>query len=169
MKVGRLYEALVRRIEVVEDVVSSSGLHVDIEWVATDKNRADCLTRVPTTWPHEGKVTKATTDVRVHIVGPIVIRPIAIEEVKHAQADYAAVSKIAVEVESGAAITDPAIAKTHSQLLVRGGMLIRSVKVPPNDIIEVLILPQPWRMLYWKLHTPTPVMGRGRLCIDLCS
>ena len=63
MKVGGLYKALVRRIEVVEDVVSLFGLHVDIEWVATDKNRDDCLTRVPTTWPHEGKVTKAATDV----------------------------------------------------------------------------------------------------------
>ena len=63
MKVSGLYEALVRRLEVVEDVVSSSGLYVDIEWEATDKNRADCLTRVPTTWPREGKVTKATTDV----------------------------------------------------------------------------------------------------------
>ena len=153
MKVGGLYEALVRRLEVVEDVLSSSGLHVDIEWIATDKNRADSLTRVPTTWPHESKVTKAATDGWVHVVGPIVIGPIAIEDFKCAQADYAAVSKIAVEVESGAATTDPAIAKTRTQLLVRGGMLIRSVKVPPNDIIEVpFLLPRP-----------------GGCCIESCT
>ena len=141
MKVGGLYEALVRRVEVVEDVVSSPGLHVDIEWVATDKNHTDCLTHVPTTWPHEGKVTKAATDVWVHVVGPIVIEPIAIEDFKCVQADYAAVSTIAAEVESGAAITDTAIAKTRSKLRVRGSILIRSAKVPPNDIIEVPVLP----------------------------
>ena len=139
---------------------------------------------MPTTLPHEGKVTKAATDVWVHVVGPIVIGPIAIEEVKRAQADYAAVSKIAVEVKSGAAITDPAIAKTRSQLLVRGGTLIWSVKVSPNDIIEVPVLPPAledavlkasqanaghgsWEIMYRFMQSRCYFLGMASKCVDV--
>ena len=119
MKVSGLYKALVRRLQIVEDVVSLSGLHVGVEWVATDKNRADCITRVPTAWLQEGKVAKATTDVCAPVVGPMIIEWIASEKVKHAQADEAAVSKTAVEVESGTAVNDPAFANSQSTASTR--------------------------------------------------
>ena len=184
VKVRGLYEALVRRrLEIVEDVVSSSGLHVNVEWVATDKNHTDCLTRVPTAWLREGKVEETATDVCAPVVGPMVIGPIAVEEVKRAQADNAALSRIAVEVEDGTAVTDPAFVKIRRQLLVRGGMLVRSVKVPPNDIIEVPVLPPAledavlkaahantghgsWKIMYRFMQSRCYFPGMASKCVE---
>ena len=92
-------------------------------------------------------------------------------------------SKIAVEVESGAVITDPAIAETSSQLLVRGSMLIRSVKVPPNDIIEVPVLPPAledavlkaahantshgsWEIIYRFMQSGSYFPGMASKCVE---
>ena len=51
LKIKGLSEVLVqRRVQIVEDIVNTCGLDVDIKWVPTADNLADGLTRVPTAW-----------------------------------------------------------------------------------------------------------------------
>ena len=51
LKVGGLQEVLVRRrVQIIEDIVATTGLQVNLIWEATSDNLADELTRVPSSW-----------------------------------------------------------------------------------------------------------------------
>ena len=52
VKVGGLRESLVRLcLQVFEDTVSAACMDVSVEWIRSEANLADPLTRVPSSWP----------------------------------------------------------------------------------------------------------------------
>ena len=64
VKVGGLHESLVRlRLQVVADTIAVTGMRVSVEWVSTDVNLADGLTRVPSTWPKVVNIDSIKRDV----------------------------------------------------------------------------------------------------------
>ena len=51
VKVSGLYKSLVERcLQIIEDLVATIGIKVDVEWVPSAKNKADRLTRLPSSF-----------------------------------------------------------------------------------------------------------------------
>ena len=135
VKVGGLYAASVkRRLEIIDNIVSSYQLKVSVEWVPSQANRADQLTRVPQTWL---KVAKADGACAAAAIVPGILQQ---AEIREAQCDNAALMETVRQVENGADVTDKSLKRVVSQLHVRDGILMRSVKVPPNEVVDVPVL-----------------------------
>ena len=51
IKTRSLYELLIRRrLDIIEEIIRERELTISVKWVASARNRADCLTRIPQTW-----------------------------------------------------------------------------------------------------------------------
>ncbi|KAF4708308.1 hypothetical protein FOZ63_027969, partial [Perkinsus olseni] len=51
IRAGGMYQILVqRRLCLIDDLISTCGLSVTVEWVPSSRNLADALTRAPSTW-----------------------------------------------------------------------------------------------------------------------
>ena len=136
VKVSGLNEALVRRrLEIIEDIVDSYGMQVELEWVQSQKNRADRLTRVPSAWLKKVK----TSDVSV--AAGVVPGPISLDEIRKAQKNDPVVLSTMRQLEAGQDVSVMSLQKVKSQLTISGGLLVRSVKLPPDEVVEVPVLP----------------------------
>ena len=81
-----LHEVLVqRRLQIVADLVDTTGLVVSVEWVLTAENRADGLTLVPVAWVKHCKLLKDDGDVTVAAATATVDGPVQIERIIAAQ------------------------------------------------------------------------------------
>ena len=61
VKTTGLHKVMVqRRLQIIGDIVTTTNLEVDVQWVPSQDNQADVLTRVPTSWM--SRVTPAETD-----------------------------------------------------------------------------------------------------------
>ena len=81
-----LHEVLVQRgLQIVADLVDTTGLVVSVEWVLTAENRADSLTRVPVAWVKHCKLLKDDGDVTVAAAAASVDGPVQIERIIAAQ------------------------------------------------------------------------------------
>ena len=135
VKVGGLYEALVRRrLQLIEDIVSSYGLRVTVEWVPTSTNVADALTRVPQTWLKNSKI-------EVSAVSTVVPGPLKLSEIRTGQSTDPVLARTLKQLQDGQEVTAKSLQRVRTQLRLSGGLLLRSVKVPPDETLEVPVLP----------------------------
>ena len=144
VNVGGLYEVVVqRRLQVVEDLVVMSGLMIDVQWIATDKNKADRLTRVPSAWRQPNKsaeVVGATPTVkRPELTLP---PPVSLDRVKAEQMADASICEVVEQITGGSEVKNARFKRVRQQLRVRDGMLYRTRQDPVDGVVEVPVLPR---------------------------
>ena len=142
VKVSGLHKVLVqRRLQIIEDLVESTGLAVKLEWVRSEHNPADRLTRVPSEWLKCQRAAAKETAVGAATV-PAVVGPVSREEIARGQlvdADIASATEL-VEAGTPELIAGP-FKKVSKQLVVNGGVLCRSVKLPVEGVVAVPVIP----------------------------
>ena len=142
VKVSGLHKVLVqRRLQIIEDLVESTGLAVKLEWVRSEHNPADRLTRVPSEWLKCQKVAAKETAVGAATV-PAVVGPVSREEIARGQlvdADIASATEL-IEAGTPELIAGP-FKKVSKQLVINGGVLCRSVKLPVEGVVAVPVVP----------------------------
>lgn len=136
-----------RRLQIIKDLVASSGLSVLIEWVSPQKKRADTFTRVPEIFmrfwhPVHGSHDNHSADVCAAAASATTCSfPLSRAMMI---AKYQSVDEIitnAVHCKSAAEdMTDQQYLKVNNQLVVSDGVLMRSVKLPPNNVKQVPVL-----------------------------
>ena len=85
VKVGGLHEVLVkRRLQVVKDLILTTGIEVEVVWVPSADNRADQLTRVPSHWiaaeKKEEQLALSASAPSLSALALVTLRPIAIAQ-----------------------------------------------------------------------------------------
>ena len=141
VKVGGLHKILVeRRLEVIADLVQTVGLKVRVEWVPTDQNPADELTRVPRRWPkgtaEPSDVCSVSVATDKHAIGPVTL-----SEIKDAQQADTEISQLLDELKSGTPLSSKLYRPVRDQLLDHDGVLMRSVKLPLDGVVQVPVIP----------------------------
>ena len=135
-----LYGTLVqRRLQIVADMISTCDLVVVVDWVPTDQNPADALTRVPAPWVKHCKELKGDDVVAVaataKVVGPLTMRQIADGQRRDGT----------IQTVISCLSTDRPVpadfAKVRSQLAIEDGVLLRSVKLPVDGVVSVPVIP----------------------------
>ena len=150
VKVGGLYDVLVqRRLQIIEDMVALSSLHVELTWVPSQQNKSDVLTRVPDSFtrlyksrrlaspPSSDPVVAAASQVHTDVNTTELLKMADI--IRH-QADDASIATVVQSIVAGVPITVPEYVKVREQLILDQGVLYRNVKVPPNDIHRVPVI-----------------------------
>ena len=88
VKTKCLHDVLVqRRLQLINDLVVTAGMTVQIQWISSSENKADELTRVPLDWVKRFKARYAADFVcasRQCVVGPV---NLSFEQIPHAQED----------------------------------------------------------------------------------
>ncbi|XP_065189595.1 uncharacterized protein LOC135820209 [Sycon ciliatum] len=144
VKVSGLNEVLVRRrLNIIDDIVATAKLSVTIEWVPSQQNKADKLTRVPDLFIRCWKKSAKPDVVAAVSAPPKIVSAIVLQDILDAQKSDPVVVSVIESVRHGREISDPVFKKLKSQLSVSDdGYLYRSVKVPPNDVRVVPVVSQ---------------------------
>ncbi|XP_065186001.1 uncharacterized protein LOC135816829 [Sycon ciliatum] len=144
VKVSGLNEVLVRqRLNIIDDIVATAKLSVTIEWVSSQQNKADKLTRVPDLFIRCWKKSAKPDVVAAVSAPPKIVSAIVLQDILDAQKSDPVVVSVIESVRHGREISDPVFKKLKSQLSVSDdGYLYRSVKVPPNDVRVVPVVSQ---------------------------
>ncbi|XP_065195764.1 uncharacterized protein LOC135827166 [Sycon ciliatum] len=141
VRVSGLQQVLVqRRLQIITDLVAVTGLTVKVQWISSQQNKADQLTRVPSSWIRCGKTLLARTAPSV-TAAVVTVGPFSLDRVSAAQNADPRIVSTRQQVINGDPVTDPAFVKVKSQLVVHDGMLCRSVKLPPNDAVVIPVIP----------------------------
>eukprot|EP00117_Sycon_ciliatum_P035558 scpid11219/ scgid1080/ len=141
VRVSGLQQVLVqRRLQIITDLVAVTGLTVKVQWISSQQNKADQLTRVPSSWIRCGKTLLARTAPSV-TAAVVTVGPFSLDRVSAAQNADPRIVSTRQQVIDGDPVTDPAFVKVKSQLVVHDGMLCRSVKLPPNDAVVIPVIP----------------------------
>ncbi|XP_065195812.1 uncharacterized protein LOC135827211 [Sycon ciliatum] len=141
VRVSGLQQVLVqRRLQIITDLVAVTGLTVKVQWISSQQNKADQLTRVPSSWIRCGKtlLSRIAPSVTAAVV---TVSPFSLDRVCAAQNADPKIVATRQQVIDGDPVTDPALVKVKSQLVVHDGMLCRSVKLPPNDAVVIPVIP----------------------------
>ena len=151
VKVGGLYELLVRRrVQIIQEIVEVAGMEVIVAWVPSAENRADELTRVPATWLACAKTLKKAEvpgGASVALVMPSQ-GPLSSTVIKESQQEDKTMQQaMASQLKDDARMPDE-YRHMQSQLQVADGILMRSVKVPPNEMVVVPLSSQ----ASWRWH-----------------
>ncbi|XP_065198703.1 uncharacterized protein LOC135830368, partial [Sycon ciliatum] len=147
--VSGLHEVLVqRRLQVILDIVDSSGMSVDVVWVPTQQNIADQLTRVPPPFLRFARQTAKMSGPigDADVVGAAVAddaawRVLTLGEIAAAQQQDEVIPVVVEDLVAGHAVRSPAFQRVQQQLTVVDGVLMRSVKLPPNEVMSVPVVP----------------------------
>ena len=139
-----LHELLVRRrLDIIDDMVETLGLTVEIVWIPSSENRADQLTRVPKDWlslarslPVESpdEVIAAASSTTLSLLSPITS-----EQIAHAQREDAEITRTVREIACEEEVTAPSFKKVRSQLLLSDGVLCRNLKLPLEGVTVPVI------------------------------
>ena len=152
VKVSGLNATIVRRrLQTIADLVAT-GFELSIEWVPSKDNLADKLTRVPQSFRLCEKASRGSTSnvkrkkTRAAAAAVTVSRSstptvLCMDEIAKHQAEDADIKKILQCKSAGKTNPVSAFKKIYSQLVVVNGMLMRSIKLPPGDLIEVPVVP----------------------------
>eukprot|EP00117_Sycon_ciliatum_P048857 scpid46649/ scgid34721/ Gag-Pol polyprotein; Matrix protein p10; p20; Capsid protein p25; Nucleocapsid protein p14; Protease p15; Reverse transcriptase/ribonuclease H p90; Integrase p46 len=134
VRAGGLYEVLVqRRLQIVDDLIATTGLQVQVVWVPKYQNVAAKMTRVPFRCP------KTSNDVAAAV--PAGSAPVELAGVKQAQQNDGQVRAVMEQVSMGMPVTDDDFKAVRSQLCIKDDLLCRSVKVPADGVVLVPVLP----------------------------
>ena len=144
VRVSGLNEVLVhRRLNIIDDIVTTAKLPVTIEWVPSQQNKADKLTRVPDLFIRCWKKSAKPDVVAAVSAPPKIVSAIELQDIIDTQKSHPVVVSVIESVRHGREIFDPVFKKLKSQLSVSDdGYLYRSVKVSPNDVRVVPIVSQ---------------------------
>ena len=141
VRVRGLQQVLVQGpLQIITDLVAVTGLTVKVQWISSQQNTADQLTRVPSSWIRCGKTLLARIAPSV-TAAVVTVGPFSLDRVSAAQNADPRIDATRQQVIDGHPVTDPAFVKVKSQLVVHDGMLCRSVKLPPNDAVVIPVIP----------------------------
>jgi len=146
VKVSGLHAVLVqRRLDIIDDILKVTGMKVTIEWVPSEKNRADVLTRVPKSWLALNKKPQVQAESGTAASAPslpsLSVSFVSLQQVVNAQKQDQAIVTVISELAAGNKVTVPEYQKIQGQLTVSGGVLYRSVKDSLSYEVEVPVMP----------------------------
>ncbi|XP_065182549.1 uncharacterized protein LOC135813378 [Sycon ciliatum] len=143
VKTSGLYDVLVqRRLQAIDELVRLTGLSVVVEWVPSERNLADRLTRVPTPWLKLCRAKSEMCAVAGDTTNPAVAPPMAVATIRAAQQNDGPILAAIHEVSNGLPVSAACYRRVAAQLVVKAGLLRRSVKLPDGDIAEVPVVPE---------------------------
>ena len=142
VKTSGLYDVLIpRHLQILSDVVITTGISVSIEWVPFQKNAADVLTRVPNVWVKYCKcvrdsasVVSAVSSQPAGIVGPVTLR-----DIQTVQLTDDKIQAVISQLEHDLPIEE-LFTNVSSQLVVEYSMLWRSVRLPIEGAVQVPVI-----------------------------
>ena len=143
VKSSGLQEVLVRRrVQIFDDIIKTTGIAVNIEWVPSRDNKADILTRVPDDWR---KRCHASSE-DVCAAASSAPHGLSMDEIANGQLRDADITAAALAVkhrsELPQSFPDP-YQRIRSQLWLRNEVLHRSVKLPIEGHVCVPVFPAP--------------------------
>ena len=132
-----------RRLQIAEDIVTSAGLSVTIEWVRSDRNPADALTRVPATWIRYFKQQQDESDdsAVAAVSTACIVSPVPLGDILKEQQNDQEI-QLAINCIDEQEPVPARFSKVSTELVVRDGALYRSVKLPLEGEVEVPVVPQ---------------------------
>ena len=139
VKTGGIHELLVRRrLQVIDDLIGTFGLKINVVWVPSLKNRADELTRVPKEWIAHAKslIEPVVVATSVSVVGPVTLK-----EIRTKQSACPVISKVVQQLDSGELVTADSYKCVRKQLTLDDGLLMRSVKLSVAGEVLVPVIP----------------------------
>ena len=145
LRVGGLNEVLVRRrVQIVEDIINTCGLQLDVKWVASPDNLADALTRVPSPWLEDVKKCPSSDDAAAEVAAAVApaVPCLSQEEVQTAQAADEMLCTVKRCLENGRDLpSDCELQSVKTQLCIVDGVVSRSIKLVPNEVKVVPVIP----------------------------
>ena len=149
VKASGLYQVLVqRRLQVMDDIVSTAQMDVTVEWIPSQNNLADKLTRVLDKFLQCSKATLSATsnaenidEVVVASANAELVSSLSLHEIRAAQQEDDAIRSALQQKLEGGTVTEKGFQQVKMQLVVTDNILMRSVKSPLGDIRQVPILP----------------------------
>lgn len=178
VKTSGLQNLLVqRRLQIIADMVDVAKLSVTVEWVPSEKNPADKLTRVPQRWLDIAKASSTANDARDDVASESVLAAacdsvsaataseslpslscafISLEQVISAQQDDTVIQSIVTELSSGKPVSADLYKKVQNQLVLVDGLVYRSIRDPIDGEVSVPLLPESlWRAAVSYVHANT--------------
>ncbi|XP_065196213.1 uncharacterized protein LOC135827687 [Sycon ciliatum] len=142
VKVGGLQEVVVqRRLQILDDMVEATGMSVSVQWVPSAKNLADRLTRVPSQFVQYWKTVQKSKTPSVSAAAPAVPRCVPLSEIAAQQQLDSVIHATIAELSAGGDVSATEFARVKSQLTTCDGIFFRTVKLPPNDVKCVPVVP----------------------------
>ena len=149
VKATGLYSLLVqRRLGIIEDFVLLSGFKISCEWIPTDRNPADALTRVPRPWTEVGKRLLNGAESELNVSAAVAsglpslsTSFVSIQQIASEQKKDESICTAVHAVLSGISVSVPEYKKVRNQLTVIDGMLFRSFVDPVDGDMSVPVVP----------------------------
>ena len=159
VKVNGLNQVVVeRRLQIIAEVFHMLQLDVLLQWLPSERYPADKLTRVPAKYIEAWKAVRNQSDVvavAADTTDEVGLLPIQEAEIASTQKEDTTIQMVMKQVVAGE-VTEPGFQKVQSQLLVRDGLLHRSIKLPTNEVVVVPVLAEPMeRREIHKAHVDT--------------
>ena len=143
VKTSGLHKLLVeRRLQIIEDMITTCEFLLTVTWVPSAENHADRLTRVPAELMKLASSLR-TSDAAAAVTQPLtVIGPVSVDRVREAQRSCPVVSNVIKQLESDTAVTVSEFKKVRDQLVMEGDLLCRNVKLPLEGTVFVPVIPE---------------------------
>ncbi|XP_065189616.1 uncharacterized protein LOC135820229 [Sycon ciliatum] len=147
VRLGGLHKVWIeRRLQVVADLLKTARLSVSVEWVPTDRNPADELTRVPVAWLKSCKPdvteTEAVSVTAAVVEGGAPGRAITRDEIREAQRATPDLVPVLSAVQQGKRVVMKEYEKVQDQLVIDDGILSRSFRLPAAGRVTVPLIPE---------------------------
>lgn len=189
VKVNGLYKALVEhRLQLIDDLIGINKLKISVEWVSSQKNLADRLTRVPASWLSTSESPQvATVPCESACAGLHSSAPLSISVVRDQQRADSVIQQTVEDINGAEKVRAKQFQKVAPQLVVQNGVLYRSIKLPPADVAcEVPAIPSSleqdafriahqntghgsWEVLHQTLRQHCYLPGMARKCQEFAS
>lgn len=141
-----------RRLQIVDDLISTTQMDVSVDWVPSQDNLADRLTRVPgkfiqcwktavSTGSGSGSEVQNVPEVVVASANSDAVSPLSLPEIYAAQQEDEVIMSAIQQKLNGDSVTDELFQRVKTQLVVVDNILMRSIKLPLGDIRQVPVIP----------------------------
>ena len=128
---------MLRRLQIVTDLIQTAGLTVLVDWVPSANNLADVMTRVPVAWVRHCREMQEGD--AVPVAAASVPPPVSMAEIVEAQAGDPEMQAAIARVLEQLPLTGR-YAAVGSKLEVSDGVLFRSVKLPVEGTVRVPVI-----------------------------
>ena len=147
VKVNGLYAVLVRRrLDIISSILAPGDLSLRVEWIPSQQNKADCLTRIPDVFVQCWKSRQAGKSLGNSVVVAAAASKepglLTIADVKRYQDDDNIIQDAISCKLAGKPIECTQLRKVETQLHVVDQVLMRSIKLPLGDVVSVLVIPE---------------------------
>ena len=138
------HEVLVQQgLQIVSDLIITACMDVAVEWVQTDQNRAEFLTRVPPAWVNQCRMLKgdATTgDADVVAAAATLPSPVPVSDIMNGQRADDVLQLVIMQLQNGLPVVGQLFLHVFS--VIEDGVLLRSIKLPIKGIVRVSVVPE---------------------------